>query len=213
MNTADRSIALVDLALRRRFHFVEFHPDKTPIQGLLRRWLGEHAPHMTWVAEVVDHANVKLDDRQAPIGPSYFMKRGLDSEMVDLIWEHNVLPYVEERLYGEHDRLDEFRLDKLRGEVKPDGGDEEPEESMRRLLDTPVTEMKLSTEHRTTRVQNCFSTQGIRTIKDLTRKNAEEIDTISGLGRDSREEIEEWLSERDLQLGTDYRAASRRADT
>ena len=69
--------------------------------------------------------------------------------------------------------------------------------------------MKLSTEHRTTRVQNCFSTHGIRTIEDLTRKNAEEIDTISGLGRDSREEIEAWLSEHHLQLGTDYRAASR----
>ena len=117
MNTADRSIALVDLALRRRFHFVEFHPDKPPINGLLNRWLKENAPNMTWVADMLDHANEKLGDRQAAIGPSYFMKSDLDGRKVALTWEHNVLPYIEERLYGERDRLDEFGLNALRREI------------------------------------------------------------------------------------------------
>ena len=120
MNTADRSIALVDLALRRRFHFVEFHPDKPPVQGALGRWLKLHSPQMEWVARLVERANEKLDERQAAIGPSYFMKRDLDDDMVRLIWEHNVRPYVEEHLYGEHDRLAEFDLDRLRSEI--DGG-------------------------------------------------------------------------------------------
>ena len=121
MNTADRSIALVDLALRRRFHFVEFHPDKPPINGLLNRWLKENAPSMTWVADMVDRANEKLGDRQAAIGPSYFMKGDLDDRKVALTWEHNVLPYIEERLYGERDRLDEFGLDALRREISNGG--------------------------------------------------------------------------------------------
>ncbi len=121
MNTADRSIALVDLALRRRFHFVEFHPDKAPIKGLLKRWLEKNAPGMRWVADIVDHANEKLDDRNAAIGPSYFMKNDLDEGKVELIWEHNVLPYIEERLFGEDKRLAEFRLASLRRETENDG--------------------------------------------------------------------------------------------
>ena len=118
MNTADRSIALVDLALRRRFHFVKFQPDEPPIRGLLRRWLEKNAEAMSWVADVVDRANAKLDDRQAAIGPSWFMKNGLNDDMVALIWQHSVLPYIEERLYGERERLGDFDLEKLRKESK-----------------------------------------------------------------------------------------------
>ena len=119
MNTADRSIALVDLALRRRFYFVEFHPDEPDFKGLLRRYLEANAPGMEWVAEVVDLANDALrNDREAAIGPSYFMRSGLDEDVVKRIWKHSVLPYIEERLFGESDdRRGEFDLDRLRRAV------------------------------------------------------------------------------------------------
>ena len=129
MNTADRSIALVDLALRRRFYFVEFHPDDEPVKNVLRNWLSANAPGMEWVADVVDAANEKLrDDRHAAIGPSYFMKSGLDETAVKRIWKHSVLPYIEERLFGNEDRIAEFNLDVLRGTSTPTSQFEDDEE-------------------------------------------------------------------------------------
>ena len=120
MNTADRSIALVDAALRRRFYFVEFHPDSEPVRGVLRRWLNQKAPNMEWVADAVERANqLLIEDRHAAIGPSYFIKEGLDDIAVERIWRHSVLPYIEERLFGEHDRLPEFALSKLRRDADP----------------------------------------------------------------------------------------------
>ena len=118
MNTADRSIALVDLALRRRFHFVEFDPGKPPIQGLLGRWLRDKNPGKAWIAKLVDRANEELTDQQAAIGPSYFMKDNLDDGMVQLIWEHNVLPYIQEQLHGyDPDNLRKFEFNRLKSAV------------------------------------------------------------------------------------------------
>ena len=115
MNTADRSIALVDMALRRRFYFKMFHPDDEPVKSVLRKWLAKKAPDMEWVADVVERANALLkDDRHAAIGPSYFMKPGLNEDAVRRIWEHSVLPYLEERLFGGDELAEEFVLDKLR---------------------------------------------------------------------------------------------------
>ena len=126
MNTADRSIALVDLALRRRFAFVDFSMREEPVKGLLRRWLAANdLDEMDWVADVVERANEKLDDHHAAIGPSYFMRTPLDEAAVERIWKHSVLPYVEEHLYGERDKLSAFALDKLRGAGASGGGKQE----------------------------------------------------------------------------------------
>ena len=120
MNTADRSIALVDAALRRRFFFVPFMPDEAPVAGLLARWLELHKPTLAWVARVVDEANRRLGDRHLAIGPSHFMRADLDEEWVRLIWDHAVMPTIADRFFGEDERLREFDLDALRfGRVAP----------------------------------------------------------------------------------------------
>ena len=120
MNTADRSIALVDLALRRRFYFVEFHPDDEPVRNVLHDWLAVKSPGMEWVADIVESANERMrDDRHAAIGPSYFMKEDLDKEAVERIWKHSVLPYIEECLFGDNEKIGEFDLKKLMAAESP----------------------------------------------------------------------------------------------
>ncbi|MET3808621.1 hypothetical protein ABIB25_005651 [Nakamurella sp. UYEF19] len=125
MNTADRSIALVDNALRRRFHFVPFFPDVPPIDTLLQRWLSDRQPEFTWVGEIVDHANRILADRNVAIGPSHFMRPILTKELVELIWQFSVIPFLEEHFFSDPDQLKQFELRRLQGALSysnVDGG-------------------------------------------------------------------------------------------
>lgn len=88
---------------------------------------------MSWVADVVDRANALLSDEpNAAIGPSHFMKPGLDEATVERIWKYGVLPYIEERLFGQgEDRLADFDLAKLRQAATANGekGDQNGEDS------------------------------------------------------------------------------------
>ena len=137
MNTTDRSIALVDAALRRRFYFFGFYPDEPPIEGLLRRWLEkDNNPDALWVADLVDAANRKLGDRHLGIGPSHFMKNDppLDESRVRFIWEQAVIPYIEEQYFGDEARLKEFGYDRLMADIKGFAsasivGDDQPEDA------------------------------------------------------------------------------------
>jgi MoxR-like ATPase len=126
MNTADRSIALIDAALRRRFYFLPFFPDEAPIDGLLERWLTKHRPDMTWVAEVVARANTELGDRHGAIGPSHFMRPELDDSWMELIWKHSVLPYLSEQFFGEEEQLKRFELQRLRNGSSANDGTVQP---------------------------------------------------------------------------------------
>jgi len=116
MNTADRSIALVDAALRRRFHFIGLHPDTPPIKDLLRRFLAEaHLDSaLGWLPAVVDKANSLLPDRQLALGPSHFLSRSLTQTDIELIWEHSVMPYFEEQFLDDPKALNRFALNALR---------------------------------------------------------------------------------------------------
>ena len=124
MNTADRSIALIDAAMRRRFHFVPFFPNHGPTAGLLHRWMGEHAPGQRWIADLVDAVNdqlaAEIGGDHLLIGPSHFMKRNLDTEALRRIWQYNIEPLIEDQLFGRQDVIDSFRFDAVWRRHGPD---------------------------------------------------------------------------------------------
>ena len=102
-----------------------FFPDTQPIDSLLRRWLADK-PDFDWVADVVGRANGMLADRNVAIGPSHFMRKRLNDELVRLVWENSVLPFLEEHFFADPDQLERFDLDRLRNGGSPAERTEEP---------------------------------------------------------------------------------------
>ena len=98
MNTADRSIALLDVALRRRFCFEEIMPDFS-------------------IAEIKGSASsnalVKINERicddrsigrDKQIGHSYLLQVKNDAELI-IAWKNEILPLLEEYCYGDYDKI------------------------------------------------------------------------------------------------------------
>lgn len=119
MNTADRSIAMVDAAIRRRFAFVELHPDTEPVRSLLPSFLNSQGRNHEPV-RLLGALNEAMDDidRDFRIGPSYLMRgEAATSEGLERIWKYDLLPLLEEHYYGRLSRAavhERFGLDALR---------------------------------------------------------------------------------------------------
>ncbi|MEP7217405.1 MAG: AAA family ATPase, partial [Bacteroidota bacterium] len=110
MNTADRSIALVDHALRRRFAFLELQPE---FDVLLRY----HQRHDTGfptkkLIDELEQLNKAINDPHYSIGISYFLRTDLMDHIED-IWRMEIEPYLVEYFYDQREKAKKFKWDEM----------------------------------------------------------------------------------------------------
>ncbi|MGV1009044.1 MAG: AAA family ATPase [Dermatophilaceae bacterium] len=120
MNTADRSIALVDAAMRRRFAFVQLHPSEPPTSQVLRRWLARTGRDQL-AAQALDALNDLIEDADLKIGPSYFMRDSVYAgKGMERMWRTSILPLLEEHHYGEGiDVPKRYSLERILAKLTP----------------------------------------------------------------------------------------------
>lgn len=99
MNTADRSIALIDTALRRRFEFIECMPDLSLIPKDV------DGVRLRKVVETINNRIEFLYDREHTIGHAYFMNVINFSDVVE-VFLNKVIPLLQEYFYSDWDKIE-----------------------------------------------------------------------------------------------------------
>jgi|GEM_PF-608309 len=100
MNTSDRSVTILDMALRRRFQFVAMYPKYNLIE------FREGAFVLSRFVEILNERITALLGRDFQIGHSYFMPEKIKTlnDLKDL-WFENIIPLIDEYFYGNYDQL------------------------------------------------------------------------------------------------------------
>jgi 5-methylcytosine-specific restriction endonuclease McrBC GTP-binding regulatory subunit McrB len=106
MNTADRSIALMDVALRRRFTFEELMPNSSIIRQILEKTVTDtkFIDLVVDVFEVLNHRIRFVYDRDHQLGHAYFLDV---RNFVDLrqVFIDRIIPLLQEYFYGAWDKI------------------------------------------------------------------------------------------------------------
>jgi 5-methylcytosine-specific restriction enzyme B len=112
MNTADRSIALVDHALRRRFAFIPLVPQ----YEVISKFHETTGFPTAGLIQVLKSLNSIINDKHYHVGISFFLRADLKNEIGD-IWQLEIEPYLEEFFFDQPDKLEPFRWDKIKPKV------------------------------------------------------------------------------------------------
>ena len=114
MNTADRSIALVDHALRRRFAFIALQPNFE----VLRSYHAKSGFNSKGLIEVLEDVNRAIDDPHYEVGISFFLVDDLKKEIED-IWRMEIEPYLEEYFFADRSKAQAFDWERVAGRILP----------------------------------------------------------------------------------------------
>jgi hypothetical protein len=112
MNTADRSIALVDHALRRRFAFIHLPPN----YELLRRYHAEGNFNVEELINLLQRLNHQISDPHYHVGHTFFLRPNLAADLEDT-WRMEIEPYLEEYFFSQTDQVEAFRWVQISKEV------------------------------------------------------------------------------------------------
>ena len=117
MNTADRSIALVDYALRRRFAFIELEPNYDLLRRFYKNKSGSAAGvDLGGLIALLKAINTAIDDRGYLVGISFFLRENLQRSLRD-VWETEIEPYLDEFFVDDPGKVEEFRWKRIATKV------------------------------------------------------------------------------------------------
>lgn len=102
MNTADRSIALMDTALRRRFNFEEMMP-KYELESISTN-LENSGINLQEILKVINKRVEYLYDRDHTIGHAYFIDINTFIELDDVM-KNKIIPLLQEYFYDDWEKI------------------------------------------------------------------------------------------------------------